>query len=101
MYESECTKELVLNVLPHLNWKQGDTVDVWAYFNSDEVELFLNGKSLGSKRKTGDELHVFWRIPYQPGTLKAVSRKDGKIVLTEQVRTAAQPAKISLVPDRA
>jgi beta-galactosidase len=75
-------------------------VDVWAYFNSDEVELFLNGKSLGTRRKTGDDLHVFWRIPYQPGTLKAVSRKNGKIVLTEEVRTAEQPAKIILVPDR-
>jgi beta-galactosidase len=73
---------------------------VWAYFNSDEVELFLNGKSQGTKRKTGDDLHVVWRVPYQPGTLKAVSRKNGKIVLTEEVRTAEQPAKIVLVPDR-
>ena len=75
-------------------------MDVWAYFNSDEVELFLNGKSLGTKRKTGDDLHVGWRVPYQPGTLKAVSRKNGKVVLMEEVRTAEQPAKIVLVPDR-
>ena len=100
MYQSEWTNKPVLHIFPHWNWKQGDTVDVWAYFNSDEVELFLNGKSLGTRRKTGDDLHVFWRIPYQPGTLKAVSRKNGKIVLTEEVRTAEQPAKIILVPDR-
>ena len=50
-------------------------VDVWAYFNSDEVELFLNGKSLGTKRKTGDDLHVSWRVPFEPGVLKAVSRQ--------------------------
>jgi len=100
MYQSEWTNKPVLHIFPHWNWKQGDTVDVWAYFNSDEVELFLNGKSLGTKRKTGDDLHVLWRIPYQPGTLKAVGRDNGKIVLTEEVRTAEQPAKIILVPDR-
>jgi beta-galactosidase len=100
MYQSEWTNKPVLHIFPHWNWKQGDTVDVWAYFNSDEVELFLNGKSLGTKRKTGDDLHVFWRVPYQPGTLKAVSRKNGKIVLTDEVQTAEQPAKIILIPDR-
>jgi beta-galactosidase len=100
MYQSEWTNKPVLHIFPHWNWKQGDTVDVWAYFNSDEVELFLNGKSLGTKRKTGDDLHVSWRVPYQRGTLKAVSRKDGKIVLTDEVQTAEQPAKIILVPDR-
>jgi len=100
MYQSQWTNKPVLHIFPHWNWKQGDTVDVWAYFNSDEVELFLNGKSLGTKRKTGDDLHVLWRIPYQPGTLKAVARDNGKIVLTEEIRTAEQPAKIILVPDR-
>jgi beta-galactosidase len=100
MYQSEWTNTPVLHLVPHWNWKQGDDVDVWAYFNSEEVELFLNGKSLGTKRKSGDELHVSWRVPYQPGTLKAISRKNGKVVLTQEVRTAEQPAKILLVPDR-
>jgi beta-galactosidase len=100
MYQSEWTNKPVLHIFPHWNWKQGDTVDVWAYFNGGEVELFLNGKSLGTKRKTGDDLHVSWRVPYQPGTLKAVSRNNGKIVLTDEVQTAEQPAKIILVPDR-
>jgi len=76
-------------------------VDVWAFYNhADEVELFLNGKSLGVKKKTGDDLHVMWRVKYEPGTLKAVSRKNGKIVLTREIHTAGAPAKIELVADR-
>jgi beta-galactosidase len=100
MYQSEWTNKPVLHLFPHWNWKQGEMVDVWAYFNSDEVELFLNGKSLGTRRKAADDLHVVWRVPYQPGTLKAVSRKSGRIVMTKEVRTAERPARIILVPDR-
>ena len=100
MYQSEWTSKPVLHIFPHWNWKQGDPVDVWAYFNSDEVELFLNGKSLGTKRKSGDDLHVMWRVPFEPGTLKAVSRSHGKVVLTQELRTAGQPARIILSPDR-
>jgi beta-galactosidase len=100
MYQSEWTSKPLLHVFPHWNWRQGQTVDVWAYFNTDEVELFLNGKSLGTKRKTGDDLHVMWRIPFEPGLLKAVARTGSKIVLTKEVRTAGKPAKIILIPDR-
>ncbi|HEX6728656.1 MAG TPA: glycoside hydrolase family 2 TIM barrel-domain containing protein, partial [Pyrinomonadaceae bacterium] len=100
MYQSEWTEKPVLHLFPHWNWKQGDKVDVVAYFNADEVELFLNGRSQGTKRKQGDELHVFWRLSYAPGVLKAVSRKSGKVVLTKEVRTAEQPARIVLIPDR-
>ncbi|MEP6911695.1 MAG: beta-galactosidase GalB [bacterium] len=100
MYQSEWTSKPVLHIFPHWNWKKGDPVDVWAYFNSDEVELFLNGKSLGTKRKAGDDLHVMWRVPFEPGTLKAVSRNQGKVVLTREVRTAGQPGRIILSPDR-
>lgn len=100
MYQSEWTSKPMLHIFPHWNWKQGSTVDVWAYFNSDEVELFLNGKSLGTKRKSGDDLHVMWRVPFKPGTLKAVSRSHGKVVLTREIRTAGQPARIILSPDR-
>ncbi|MDT5123303.1 MAG: beta-galactosidase, partial [Acidobacteriota bacterium] len=100
MYQSEWTSKPVLHLFPHWNWKPGQTVDVWAYFNTDEVELFLNGKSLGTKRKSGDDLHVVWRIPFEPGTLKAVARTNGKVVLTQEVRTAGKPARIVLIPDR-
>jgi beta-galactosidase len=76
-------------------------VDVWAYYNNaDEVELFLNGKSLGIRKKQGDSLHVMWRIPFEPGTLKAVSRLKGKTVLTREIKTAGKPAKIMLTADR-
>jgi beta-galactosidase len=100
MYQSEWTNKPVLHIYPHWNWKPGEPVDVWAYFNGDEVELFLNGKSLGTKRKSGDDLHVQWRVPFAPGTLKAVSRSNGKVVLTQEIRTAGQPAGIVLIPDR-
>ena len=100
MYQSEWTNQPVLHLFPHWNWKPGEKVDVVAYFNADEVELFLNGRSQGTKRKQGDEVQVFWRIPYEPGVLKAVSRKNGRVVLTREVRTASEPARIELVPDR-
>jgi beta-galactosidase len=101
MYQSEWTNTPVLHLLPHWNWTPGKTVDVWAFYNNaDEVELFLNGKSLGIKKKTGDDLHIMWRVKYEPGTLKAVSRKDGKVVLTREIHTAGKPAKIELIADR-
>ena len=101
MYQSEWTNKTVLHIFPHWNWTPGKTVDVWAYYNNaDEVELFLNGKSIGIKKKTGDDLHVMWRLKYEPGTLKAVSRKDGKVVMTREIHTAGKPAKIQLWPDR-
>ncbi len=101
MYQSEWTDTPVLHLFPHWNWKKGETVDVWAYYNqADEVELFLNGESLGVKSKPDDAFHVCWRVPFTPGTLKAVSRRDGKEVLTREIRTAGEPARIMLIPDR-
>jgi beta-galactosidase len=102
LYQSEFTDKPVLHILPHWNWKQGDTVDVVAYYNNaDEVELFLNGKSLGRRSKTEDKLHVIWRVPFAPGVLKAVSKKDGKTVLTAEQKTAGSAYKIILKADRA
>jgi beta-galactosidase len=101
MYQSEWTQTPVLHILPHWNWQQGQTVDVWAYYNqADEVELFLNGRSLGIKRKQGDDLHVQWRVVWFPGELKAISRKQGKTVLVRTMRTAGAPAHIELQADR-
>ena len=100
-YQSEWTDQPVLHIFPHWNWKPGEKVDVVAYFNhADEVELFLNGRSQGTKRKQNGDLHVFWRLAFEPGVLRAVSRKDGYVVLASEVRTAAAPARIVLVPDR-
>jgi beta-galactosidase len=100
-YQSEWTNTPVLHIFPHWNWKPGEKVDVVAYFNNvDEVELFLNGRSQGTKRKQGDDMRVFWRLSFEPGLLKAVSRKNGQAVLSREVRTAEQAAKIVLIPDR-
>lgn len=101
MYQSEWTNKDVLHIFPHWNWKEGQTIDIWAYFNNaDEVELFLNGLSLGKKAKEEDVYHVFWRVPFQKGTLKAVSYKDGKEVLTREVKTTGDPVSIKLTADR-
>lgn len=100
MYQSEWTNKDVLHIFPHWNWKEGQDVDVWAYTNADEVELFLNGKSLGVKKKQGDDLHLMWRVRFEPGTLRAVSRKNGQQVLVQEVKTAGAPAKLVVAPDR-
>jgi beta-galactosidase len=101
LYQSEWTNTPVLHVFPHWSWKPGETVDIVAYYNNaDEVELFLNGRSQGTKRKQGDDMRVFWRLAFEPGLLKAVSRKNGRVVLSREVRTAETPAKIVLTPDR-
>lgn len=101
LYKSEWTVEPMLHLFPHWNWEPGKTVDVWAYYNNaDEAELFLNGTSLGIRKKEGDDLHVMWRVPFQAGTLKAVTRKNGATVLTQEIKTAGRPAKIALIADR-
>ncbi|PZP46764.1 MAG: glycoside hydrolase family 2, partial [Pseudopedobacter saltans] len=101
MYQSEWSDKNVLHLLPHWNWKPGKIVNVWAYYNNaDEVELYLNGKSLGVRKKQGDDLHVTWKVPFESGTLKAISRRDGKTVLTKEIKTAGKPAKILLSADR-
>jgi beta-galactosidase len=100
MYQSEWTTKPVLHIFPHWNWEQGKIVDLWAYYNNaDEVELFLNGKSLGTRKKINDDLHVMWRVPFEAGTLKAISKKDGKIVLQKEIKTAGAPFKIELQID--
>lgn len=101
MYQSEWTDKPVLHVFPHWNWEVGKMVDVWAYYNNaDEVELFLNGKSLGIKKKQGEDLHVVWQVKYEAGILKAVSRKNGQEVLVKEIKTAGKPASIALLADR-
>jgi beta-galactosidase len=101
MYQSEWTQGTpVLHLLPHWNWRKGQTIDVWAYYNeADEVELFVNGKSQGVRRKDDHTYHVWWRLTYEPGELKAVSRKNGKIVKEETVRTAGAAAGLRLTKD--
>jgi beta-galactosidase len=101
MYQSEWTTKPVLHLFPHWNWQPGQTIDVWAYYNNaDEVELFLNNRSLGKRKKQNDDLHVQWSVSFEPGTLTAVSLKNGKIVLSRTIKTAAEPARIKMTADR-
>lgn len=101
MYQSEWTDNPVLHLFPHWNWRKGQTVDVWTYYNfADEVELFVNDISKGVRSKSDSTFHVMWRIPFEPGVLKAVSRKDGKEVLVREIKTSGEPALIKLDVDR-
>jgi len=101
MYQSEWTTKPVLHIFPHWNHEPGKIVDVWAYYNNaDEVELFVNNRSVGKRSKTDSTLHVMWRVPFETGTLKAVSRKNGKTVLIKEIKTTGKPARIELTADR-
>lgn len=101
MYQSEWTSEPMLHLFPHWNWLPGQEIDLWAYYNqADEVELFLNGQSKGIRRKAdAHQYHVMWRVAFEPGELKAVSRKDGKTVCEQVIRTAGAPDHIRLSVD--
>ncbi len=74
--------------------------NVEVYSNCEQVELFLNGKSLGTKPRPGDDAPRNWKVPFEPGTLKAVGLNGGRVVATHELRTAGQPAKIMLAVDR-
>lgn len=101
LYQSAWTDRPMLHLLPHWNWTPGQSIDVWAYTNAEEVELFLNGKSLGAKRKPETVSHLMWRVQYAPGTLRAVARTGGRVIETAEVKTTGAPARVALVPDRA
>jgi beta-galactosidase len=123
-YQSQWTDKPVLHVFPHWNWQgnEGQIIPVTCFTNCDTVELFLNGRSLGVKgyafprlgmegrwgnipdrakvlRTTGD-LHLSWDVLYEPGALKALGTKDGKVVGTAEIFTTGQPASIGLSSDR-
>lgn len=100
MYQSEWTDRDVLHIFPHWNWQVGDTVDVWACSSTDQVELFLNEKSLGRKAKPEGQFHMMWRVPYKPGAIKAVAYEDGKPVMTKEIQTAGPPARVVMTADR-
>ena len=100
LYQSEWTQKPVLHLFPHWNWLPGQTVDMWCYYNhADEVELFINGKSQGTRTKDDHTYHVMWRVAYEPGEVRAVARKDGKVVREQTIRTAGQPDHIRLSVD--
>lgn len=131
LYQSEWTKKPMVHLLPHWNWAgyEGKPIPVMAYTNADEVELFLDGKSLGRKKKGVEPVplpvgknvaagvggtdpalidngrlssrwRLAWEVPYAPGVLKAVAYTGGRQVAVGEVRTAGAPARLRLVPDR-
>ena len=87
------------------NWNReaGEQVSLYTYTNADEVELFLNGKSLGVKKNSEDpklRARIKWdNIAYAPGILQAVARKNGKIVARHQVETTGEAVALKLIPD--
>jgi beta-galactosidase len=120
LYQSQWTSRPMVHVLPHWNWAgmEGKPIPVIVYTNADEVELFLNGKSLGRKKRFSEPVelpvgtkvsadHKFvskyrlmWQVPYEPGSLKVAGFRDGKTVATDERKTAGAPARIVLAPDR-
>ncbi|MBW8848307.1 MAG: DUF4982 domain-containing protein [Burkholderiales bacterium] len=96
------TPEPMVHVLPHWNWpgREGQPVDVRVYANTDEVELLLNGRSLGRKplARYG---HLQWSVPYEAGSLTAQGYQAGKRVVSETVATTGDGSAVRLAVDRA
>ena len=122
MYQSEWTKKPVLHLFPHWNWLPGQQIDMWCYYNqADEVELFINGKSQGIRKKKvhgegngaaanavsanaanagafdrSTEYHVMWRVIFEPGEVKVVARKQGREISSQTIKTAGPPHHLVL-----
>jgi beta-galactosidase len=122
-YKSQWTKEPMIHLFPHWNWagREGQVIPVLCYTNCDAAELFVNGKSYGEKRlefprqgnsgswngydkpqvfPTTSDLHLQWDVPYTPGVLKVIGKKDGKIVAVQEIHTADAPYQILVKADR-
>jgi beta-galactosidase len=120
LYQSVWLKTPMVHVLPHWNWPghEGHPIPVMVYSNAEEVELFLNGASLGVQktRTTPVQLPVgrnvsetltfastyrlLWQVPYQPGELRAVARSHGREVAHDEMHTAGAAARVRLIADR-
>lgn len=125
-YQSQWTDTPMLHLFPHWTWpgREGEVIPVVCYTNCDSVELFVNGASWGVKSftftrqgmdrsktwaeqfdaphiyPTTADLHLVWDVPYQPGTLHAIGKKDGEAVCEQTIVTAGAPAQIELSVDR-
>jgi beta-galactosidase len=100
-YQSWWTEKPVLHLVPHWTWpgKEGQTIDVRALSNCDEVELFLNGKSLGRQAvKRASELT--WKVDYRAGTISAKGYRKNQLVAEAKVETTGAPAAVGLTADR-
>jgi beta-galactosidase len=105
LYQARWRPELPMaHILPHWNWPNriGEVTPVHVYTSGDEAELFLNGKSLGRKKKEQYQYRIIWNdVSYQPGELKVVSYKNGKKWATEVMKTTGPAQKLTMQPDRA
>ncbi|MDB4766279.1 DUF4982 domain-containing protein [bacterium] len=100
-YQSQWTEKPMVHLLPHWThprMKPGTEIPVWAYSNADRVDLFLNDKKIGSDQpgKRWDEMQCEWKVPWQPGELRAVAYRDGKEVAETVQQTAGAPAALKL-----
>lgn len=104
LYQSRWRPELPMaHILPHWTWpdRVGQVTPVHVFTSGDEAELFLNGRSLGRKKKGQFEYRLRWDdVVYAPGELKVMAYKDGREWAANSVRTAEAPAKLEAVPDR-
>ncbi|MFZ1934676.1 MAG: beta-galactosidase GalB [Thermoguttaceae bacterium] len=107
LYQARWRPDLPMaHILPHWNWPEriGKTTPVYVYTSGDEAELFLNGKSLGKKKKKKGrfEYRLRWNdVVYQPGELRVVAYREGKPWANDVVKTSGEPAKLLLQADRA
>ncbi|MBV9850237.1 MAG: DUF4982 domain-containing protein [Armatimonadetes bacterium] len=105
LYQAHWRSDLPMaHLLPHWTWPErvGQVTPVHVFTSGDEAELFLNGQSLGRKKKGPYEYRLRWDdVVYAPGELRVVAYKGGKTWATDTVRTAGAPAKLIAVPDRA
>lgn len=105
LYQARWRPEFPMaHILPHWNWpdRVGQVTPVHVYTSGDEAELFLNGKSLGRKKKGQYEYRIVWNdVVYKPGELKVVTYKHGKKWATDTVKTTGAAQKLAMEPDRA
>ena len=103
LYQARWRPELpMVHVLPHWNWpdRVGQVTPIHVYTSGDEAELFINGVSQGRKAKEG--YRIRWDdVVYQPGTVKVVAYKDGRVWAETEVKTAGKAAKAALEVDYA
>jgi len=99
-YKAAWTNTPVVHIFPHWNWfvKDGDSIKVHCYTNCDEVELLLNGKSIG-KQKAVPYTKLIWPLIYKPGKLEAWGYKAGQVITKDIVETTTAPTQVVLSSD--
>ena len=102
LYQSLWSKDPMVHLLPHWTHpgKEGIEIPVVVYTNCDAAELFLNGKSLGSKDMDLKERQLVWKVPYTPGTLTVKASTNGQVLTEKTYKTAGNPAVVQLQPDK-